>query len=100
MLVALYARIDDHELAGFNDFIVNVVVQGFAVLREDGGERNAPAFGQCHAFHLTHDVLFYNADLDGIPGHRMHQVTQIAGVVQCGNFNIFFDKALGNHGFD
>ena len=100
VLVALHAGVNHHKFAGFNHSGMAVVVQGFSVLGEDGGERNAPALGQRHSFHLTHNFLFDDADLDGIPGGRMHLVAQVAGVVQRFNFDGFFDQALRNDGFD
>ena len=68
MLVTLHAGIDDHQLAGLNNLVMNMVVQRFPVLGKDGGEGYAPAFGQRHTFHFAHNLLFHDADLDGIPG--------------------------------
>ena len=99
MQVAFHAGVDDHQFAGLHHFVVQVVVQGFAVLGEDGGEGNAPALGQRNAFHFAHDILFHNAQGDGIPCCRMHFIAQITRGVNRFNFNGFLEKTHGDDGF-
>ena len=91
MLVALHARVDDHQLARFDDLVVDMVVQGFAVLGEDGGEGDAPALGEGHAFHLAHDVLLDNPEADAVTGDGMHLEAQVARGVDGGDLHGFLD---------
>ena len=100
MLVALHAGIYDHELAGLNDFVVKVIVQSFTVLGKDGGEGNAPALGQCNAFHLAHDILLYNAQSNAIARYGMHGYTKIAGFVYGFDLYRLLDQAHGDDGLD
>ncbi len=100
VLVTLHAGINDHQLAGLNNLVMNMVVQGFPVLGKDGGEGHAPAFGQRHAFHFTHNVLFDDTRDDGIPRHGVHLIAQGARGVNGLNLNVFLDKAQGNDGLD
>ena len=60
---------------------MQVVVEGFSVLGEDGGEGYAPALCKGHGFHLAHYFLLHDAWNYGIPCHGMHLVAKVAGGV-------------------
>ena len=93
VLIAFGTGVDDHQLARFDDLVMQVVVQGLAVLGQDGRERDAPALGQGYAFHLADDLLFDDARNDAVARDGMHLVTEGAGVVDRGDFNLFLDQS-------
>ena len=76
MGVALRARVDDKQFPGLYHLVVQVIMQGLAVLGQDGREGNAPALGKGDALHQPDDVLLDDAGADGVPGDRMHLVSE------------------------
>ena len=98
--VTLRAGVDHHQLARFDDGGVPVIMEHFAVLGEYGFERDTPALGQSHAFHLAHDFLLHAPEADSAARHGVHLLSEHSGGVQLHDFLRLLDEPHGDDGAD
>ena len=66
------------------------------MLGQDGREGDAPAFREGKSLHLAHDFLLHDSRPDGVAGHGMHLVTQVAGGIDRRNLAVLLHQPLGD----
>ena len=80
--------------------VVPVIVQGFAVLGEDGGEGNHASVLRGDAVQRSGDQLFFDTRPAHLHGRSVHQVAHVCGFIQFFDFTGFFGSAQRDDRFD
>ena len=81
-------------------FVVHVVVQSLAVLRQDGRERSHITAADYDALHGSHKLLLQHSGLHQSHSGVVHRVAQVAGAVNLFYLAGLLYKSLCYNGFD
>ena len=96
----LGAGIDYHQLAGGNDLVVEVIVQGLTMLGKDGWEGHAPALRQRDGLHLADNGLLDNAGNNAVAADSVHLLPEGTGDVELFHLAGLLDDTEIDHRLD
>ena len=96
--VALGTCIDHEKTARSDDLMMRVVVKGLSVLGKDGSERHSPALRKGDSFHTAHDLLLQDSRLASSACLGVHEISQVACLVDLLDLACLLDKTHGHHG--
>ncbi len=91
--IVLGSCVDHHQFAWLDDLVVQMVVQGFAMLGKDGRERHSPPFAEGNTFHLADNHLLDDSDLHVLTGHGVHPLSESAGIVNLLDLTLFLHES-------
>ena len=91
--VALGTGIHHKETSRSDYLVMGVVVQSLTVLRENCGERHAPALREGNALHPPDNLLFKHTGTASLACNRVHLDSEVAGIVNRLYFTVLLNKA-------
>ena len=77
-----------------------MIVKSLSVLRKNGSERNTPSLRESDALHTAYDLLLENTRLAASASLGMHEIAQVARLVDFLDLALLLDNSQGYNCLD